>query len=90
MHGDISYFNVADTGRRAGRGQIEEKKVARDKSTSQALTSEYIFLMLRSPHFYIEFRFVAGYVFGGRKCGIYFFMEIGVTTTTTRACVYHL
>lgn len=69
-HGDISYFNVADTSRRTGRGQIEERESEREERrgggaeekggsvlirTSTNTTSKHIFSCYVASHFHVEF-----------------------------------
>lgn len=69
MHGDLSYFDVADTSRRAGRGQMGEEKGGSGLIYNTNTAGEHIFLMLSlslslsffffflnaAPHFRVEF-----------------------------------
>lgn len=44
MHGDLSYFDVADTSRRAGRGQMGEEKGGSGLIHNTNTAGERIFL----------------------------------------------
>lgn len=46
MHGDLSYFDVADTSRRAGRGQMGEEKGGSGLIHNTNTAGEHIFYAL--------------------------------------------
>lgn len=62
MHGDLSYFDVADTSRRAGRGQMGEEKGGSGLIHNTNTAGEHIFYALAfffflnaALHFRVEF-----------------------------------